>query len=77
MKTEVISTAYGDGVRMDTVVYKYTIADDYIRLGQLYFNLGTQMAKGEDATLTESMIKAQHEIIKGYGDANAADTSAE
>ena len=68
MKIEVISTEYLDGERIDTVKHSYTKSDDYIRLGNLYYTLGTMMGKGEDTAQMEAMINAQVEIIKGYGD---------
>ena len=68
MKIEVITTEYLDGERIDTVKHSYTKADDYIRLGNLYYTLGTMMAKGEDTAQMESAINAQVAIIKGYGD---------
>jgi len=66
MNIEVISTEYTGNQRVDTVKHTYNKADDYIRLGQLYYTLGQQMTKGEDTSKTEMLISAQLSIIAGY-----------
>lgn len=66
--TNIQSTEYKDGKRIDIVEHTYTIADDYIRLGQLYYALGQQIQKGENTGNTESLINAQVAFLKGYGD---------
>ena len=76
MTTKVIHTKYIDNGRVDTVEYTYTLADDYIRLGQLYTALGRAKDSEEIAKL-QQFINLQVQIIKGYGDANAPTSSAE
>ena len=69
MKTEIVNSGFSDGNRIETVKYTYSRADDYKRLGQLYYAYGGKMSKGEDTAQIEVLIAAQIEIIKGYGDA--------
>lgn len=69
MKIEVISTEYADNQRTDTVKHIYNKSDDYIQLGRLYVAFGQQTGKGEDTSQVQSLIAAQIEILKGYGDA--------
>ncbi len=80
MKTEVKSTEYKDGQRIDVVEYTYTQAEDYVKLGQLYCRLGQIMnepGKEQETAALQMLINAQYEYIKGYGDENAADPAAE
>lgn len=78
--TNILSSEYKEGRRIDVVEHTYTIADDLIRLGQMYYNLGQKLNgasnEKEIATL-QAMIDAQHEIIKGYGDKNVTSPAAE
>ncbi|MHB1153993.1 MAG: hypothetical protein ACYCWE_20790 [Eubacteriales bacterium] len=80
VKTEVKSTEYKDGKRIDTVEHTYTLADDIARLGQLYYGLGQKLESETDEkeiAAFHAMINAQHEIIKGYGDKNVTHPAAE
>lgn len=78
--TNILSSEYKEGRRIDIVEHTYTIADDLIRLGQMYYNLGQKLngaSNEKEIAALQAMIDAQHEVIKGYGDTDAADASAE